>query len=126
LILYGKTASGSVVRNRFFWTYSLSCADDNIPLVVGDGIGWVTVVRRRVLFHVQHTQMFFVFILIKKTPSFSVFSIDNIIIYQVGNFKCMAGILSCITIQYTHDRAWFDHRTDGSVSNVNAHTIGNG
>ena len=55
LILYGKTASGSVVRNRFFWTYSLSCDDDNIPLVVGDGIGWVTVVRRRVLFHVQHT-----------------------------------------------------------------------
>ena len=47
LILYGKTASGSIVRNRFFWTYSLSCTDDNIPLVVGDGIGWVTVVRRK-------------------------------------------------------------------------------
>lgn len=49
LILYGKTASGSIVRNRFFWTYSLSCTDDNIPLVVGDSIGWVTVVRRKEL-----------------------------------------------------------------------------
>lgn len=44
LILYGKTASGSIVRNRFFWTYSLSCTNDNVPLVVGDSIGWVTVV----------------------------------------------------------------------------------
>jgi hypothetical protein len=47
LILYGKTTSGNIVRNRFFWTYSLSCNDDNVPLVVGDSIGWVTVVSGR-------------------------------------------------------------------------------
>lgn len=75
LILYGKTASGSIVRNRFFWTYSLSCTDDNIPLVVGDSIGWVTVVRRKshvIFFHVHirntHTQMY----LLKKNFLFRV------------------------------------------------------
>ena len=73
LILYGKTASGSIVRNRFFWTYSLSCTDDNIPLVVGDGIGWVTVVRRGRAscdFFSCSTRTNVFCILLKKTPPF--------------------------------------------------------
>jgi hypothetical protein len=42
LILYGKTASGKVVRNRFFWTYSMDC--ENVPVTVGNKLGWVEVV----------------------------------------------------------------------------------
>ncbi|KAL7544032.1 hypothetical protein ACHAXR_013455 [Thalassiosira sp. AJA248-18] len=44
LILYGKTASGVVVRNRFFWMYDMNCGRENAPVNVGDEIGWVTVV----------------------------------------------------------------------------------
>ena len=45
LILYGKTASGVVVRNRFFWMYDMNCGEENSPINVDDGIGWITVVR---------------------------------------------------------------------------------
>lgn len=45
LILYGKTASGAIVRNRFFWMYDTeNCGSDNVPIRVDDEIGWVTVV----------------------------------------------------------------------------------
>ena len=45
LILYGKTASGQVVRNRFFWMYdTTNCGTDNVPIKLDDEIGWVTVV----------------------------------------------------------------------------------
>lgn len=45
LILYGKTASGAIVRNRFFWMYDTeNCGSDNVPIKVDDEIGWVTVV----------------------------------------------------------------------------------
>ena len=44
LILYGKTASGAVVRNRFFWTYTNSCEEENEPVSSGEKIGWVTIV----------------------------------------------------------------------------------
>lgn len=51
LILYGKTASGIIVRNRFFWTYdTANCGTDNTPVKVDDEIGWVTVVS----FHSLH------------------------------------------------------------------------
>mmetsp|Transcript_38403 Transcript_38403/g.86481 ORF Transcript_38403/g.86481 Transcript_38403/m.86481 type:complete len:533 (+) Transcript_38403:81-1679(+) len=43
LILYGRTADGSVVRNRFFWLYDMSCGDENAPVEVGDQIAWATV-----------------------------------------------------------------------------------
>ena len=45
LILYGKTASGVVVRNRFFWMYDMNCGEENSPIKVDDEIGWITVVR---------------------------------------------------------------------------------
>ena len=44
LILYGKTASGVVVRNRFFWMYDMNCGEDNSPINVDDEIGWIKVV----------------------------------------------------------------------------------
>ena len=45
LILYGKTESGAVFRNRFFWLYEMNnCGRDNNPIQVGDQIGWVKVV----------------------------------------------------------------------------------
>lgn len=45
LILYGKTESGKVVRNRFFWLYDMyDCGRDNNPVQVGNQIGWVKVV----------------------------------------------------------------------------------
>ena len=45
LIMYGKTESGKVVRNRFFWLYDMSnCGRENNPVQVGDQIGWVKVV----------------------------------------------------------------------------------
>ena len=44
LILYGKTASGVVVRNRFFWMYEMSCGEENSPINVDDEIGWIKVV----------------------------------------------------------------------------------
>ena len=44
LILYGRTADGSVVRNRFFWLYDMSCGDQNSPTEVGNQIAWATVV----------------------------------------------------------------------------------
>ncbi len=45
LIMYGKTAAGVIVRNRFFWTYdTTNCGLDNNPVKVDDEIGWVTVV----------------------------------------------------------------------------------
>ena len=45
LIMYGKTESGKVVRNRFFWLYEMSnCGRENNPVQVGDQIGWVKVV----------------------------------------------------------------------------------
>jgi hypothetical protein len=45
LIIYGRTAAGVVVRNRFFWTYDVTnCGADNDPVKVDDEIGWVTVV----------------------------------------------------------------------------------
>lgn len=44
LIIYGKTASGTVVRNRFLWLYDMNCGRDNAPVNVGDEIGWVKVV----------------------------------------------------------------------------------
>mmetsp|Transcript_16754 Transcript_16754/g.36180 ORF Transcript_16754/g.36180 Transcript_16754/m.36180 type:complete len:395 (+) Transcript_16754:180-1364(+) len=43
LILYGKTESGVIVRNRFFWMYDMNCGRDNEPVKVDDEIGWVTV-----------------------------------------------------------------------------------
>ncbi|KAL7554059.1 hypothetical protein ACHAWF_017411 [Thalassiosira exigua] len=46
LILYGKTATGEVVRNRFFWMYDMNCGRENNPVQVGDEIGWVMVVSR--------------------------------------------------------------------------------
>eukprot|EP00984_Skeletonema_dohrnii_P011994 scaffold4823_cov82-Skeletonema_dohrnii-CCMP3373.AAC.5 len=47
LILYGKTESGKVIRNRFFWLYEMTnCGRDNEPVQVGDQIGWVKVVSR--------------------------------------------------------------------------------
>ena len=45
MILYGKTASGAVFRNRFFWIYDMNCGRDNSPINVNDEIGWITVVR---------------------------------------------------------------------------------
>jgi len=42
LILYGKTESGRVVRNRFFWSYTMDC--ENVPVTVGNKLGWVEVV----------------------------------------------------------------------------------
>jgi len=44
LILYGKTASGVVVRNRFFWMYDMNCGEENSPINVDDEIGWIKVV----------------------------------------------------------------------------------
>jgi hypothetical protein len=45
LIMYGRTAAGVIVRNRFFWTYdTTNCGLDNNPVKVDDEIGWVTVV----------------------------------------------------------------------------------
>ena len=44
LIIYGRTADGGVVRNRFFWLYDMSCGDENAPVEVGDQIAWATVV----------------------------------------------------------------------------------
>jgi len=45
LILWGKTESGEIVRNRFFWMYDTeNCGTDNIPIKMDDEIGWVTVV----------------------------------------------------------------------------------
>ena len=54
LILYGKTASGTVVRNRFFWMYDMNCGTENEPLKVDDEIGWVTVISSHLIsvFHV--------------------------------------------------------------------------
>lgn len=43
LILYGKTESGVIVRNRFFWMYDMNCGRENEPVKVDDEIGWVTV-----------------------------------------------------------------------------------
>eukprot|EP00985_Skeletonema_marinoi_P006967 scaffold3044_cov123-Skeletonema_marinoi.AAC.6 len=44
LILYGKTESGKVIRNRFFWLYEMTnCGRENKPVQVGDQIGWVKV-----------------------------------------------------------------------------------
>lgn len=43
LILYGKKADGTVVRNRFFWMYDMNCGRENSPVNVGDEIGWVKV-----------------------------------------------------------------------------------
>ena len=45
LTLYGKTESGLIVRNRFFWLYDMNCGNDNSPVNVDDKIGWVKVVR---------------------------------------------------------------------------------
>ncbi len=57
LILYGKTASGAIVRNRFFWMYDTeNCGSDNVPIKLGDEIGWVTVVSHDV---VVHEKMYF-------------------------------------------------------------------
>ena len=50
LILYGKTASGVVVRNRFFWMYDMNCGEENSPINVDDEIGWIKVVSSVVLF----------------------------------------------------------------------------
>ncbi len=45
LIMYAKTESGKVVRNRFFWLYEMTnCGRENNPVQVGDQIGWVKVV----------------------------------------------------------------------------------
>ena len=44
LIIYGRTADGGVVRNRFFWLYDMNCGDENSPVDVGDQIAWATVV----------------------------------------------------------------------------------
>ena len=47
LILCGKTESGKVIRNRFFWLYEITnCGLDNKPVQGGDQIGWVKVVSR--------------------------------------------------------------------------------
>jgi len=43
MILYGKTASGNIVRNRIIWIYDMNCGRDNSPVNTGDEIGWVTV-----------------------------------------------------------------------------------
>jgi len=43
LIIYGKTASGNIIRNRFLWIYDMNCGRDNAPVQTGDEIGWVTV-----------------------------------------------------------------------------------
>ena len=52
LIIYGKTESGVVVRNRFFWMYDMNCGNDNSPVNVDDKIGWVKVVRIVLLYSV--------------------------------------------------------------------------
>ncbi len=49
LILYGKTASGKVIRNRFFWLYNMECGRDTNPVQVGDQIGWVKVVSMHII-----------------------------------------------------------------------------
>ena len=50
LILYGKTESGKVVRNRFFWLYEMTnCGRENKPVQVGDQIGWVKVVSMHMI-----------------------------------------------------------------------------
>jgi len=54
LILYGKTASGVVVRNRFFWMYDMNCGEENSPINVDDEIGWITVVRLSYCGYAQH------------------------------------------------------------------------
>ncbi len=47
LIMYGKTESGKVIRNRFFWLYEMNdCGRENNPVQVDDQIGWVKVVSR--------------------------------------------------------------------------------
>jgi len=43
MILYGKTASGNIIRNRFLWIYDMNCGRDNSPVETGDEVGWVTV-----------------------------------------------------------------------------------
>jgi len=50
LILYGKTAGGEVVKNRFFWLYNMECGRDTNPVQVGDQIGWVRVVSMHIVF----------------------------------------------------------------------------
>lgn len=49
LILYGKTASGATIIHRFFWMYDMNCGMENEPIKVGDKIGWVTVVRLKLV-----------------------------------------------------------------------------
>ena len=44
LILYGRTGNGDLVRNRFFWTYDMSCGGENEPIKSGDKIGWTAIV----------------------------------------------------------------------------------
>jgi hypothetical protein len=47
LIMYGKTESGKVVRNRFFWLYQMDeCGRENSPVQVDNQIGWVKIVSR--------------------------------------------------------------------------------
>ena len=53
LLLYGKTASGVVVRNRFFWMCDMNCGEENSPINADDEIGWITVVR--ILYCYLHT-----------------------------------------------------------------------
>ncbi len=53
LILYGRTSSGRLVRNRFFWVYSNSCEEGSDETVLeGDKVGWVTIVS--ILVHLMH------------------------------------------------------------------------
>lgn len=44
LILYGETESGSVYRNRIWWTYQMdNCTRDTDPVQAFNSAGWVTV-----------------------------------------------------------------------------------
>ena len=49
LILFGKTADGEIVRNRFFWVYTMECGIEVVTINDGDEIGWVTIVRNAVV-----------------------------------------------------------------------------
>lgn len=58
LILNGKTASGKVIRNRFFWLYNMECGRDTNPVQVGNQIGWVKVVSIHIIFFFSYLYLF--------------------------------------------------------------------
>ena len=88
LILYGKTASGAIVRNRFFWMYdNENCGSDNVPIKVEDEIGWVTVVSHDMLLCTKRSAFF---------PCLDFVVIVGLSFLRVGEFSecCVGSMLS--------------------------------